>query len=433
MLTDDFFTIAKDNFLCNTSYPLDKYNWNEYKTTNNVDIFNNEHDFNFYIHIPFCEKLCTFCEYIKYPKNGIEKEKEYLRILKRDIYKFIEEHSPIQLYGFDIGGGTPTVLYDDIFSELMDFCKSIIDSISKVKDMEPSIEATFNTITEKKAKKIFKAGFRRISLGIQTRNSSFLKKSNRADLEDSSIIEKCKMLKDVGIEKINIDLMYGLEKQTYDDIKETLKLIEMINPEQVTLYEIRYNLLNKKIDINREHLYNQYLFFYDNLIKMGYYARLGQNTFSKNKQDFGLSSYLRYRMIDNVSYKGFGIAAQSKSKIGISYNVGKNRKKLDDCLNFNSFGEEDTYLLPKEELLAKYIAISMYYGMFKISVMQDILKADPLDVYGTEFEFLKNNKYIEMKGDNVFLTETGFKFYGAIGALFYSNKVKKWLLDKNNV
>ena len=112
----------------------------------------------------------------------------------------------------------------------MDFCKSIIDSINKVKDIEPSIEATFNTITEKKAKKIVETGFRRISLGIQTRNSSFLKKSNRAKLEDSSIIEKCKMLKNVGIEKINIDLMYGLEGQTFDDIKETLKLIEMINP-----------------------------------------------------------------------------------------------------------------------------------------------------------------------------------------------------------
>ena len=356
---EEYFIKAQKNFLCNTSYPLNKENWLKYKV-GSYDLFKNENDLNFYIHIPFCQKLCAFCEYVKYPKRSIELEEKYLKILENDISKFIEKHNNIILYGLDVGGGTPTSLDNGTFSYLMEICKKIITKLKTVEDFEPSIEGTFETIDEFKLKEIYEAGFRRISLGIQTMNLAILKKNNR------------------------------------------------------------------------KNLYNQYEYIYNKLIELGYNAHFGQNTFSKDKQDLGLSSYLRYRMIYNISYKGFGISAQSKSKCGMSYNVGKARKPLEECLKAGTFKEEDIYVLPKEELLAKFIAISMYYGKFKLSIMKSIIEENPLEYYKEEFEFLVKNNYVEISDDEVTITKKGFEYYSAIGALFYSKEVKKYMLGCEN-
>ena len=133
-------------------------------------------------------------------------------------------------------------------------------------------------------------------------------------------------------------------------------------------------------------------------------------------------------MIDNIPYKGFGISSQSKSNIGLSYNVGKNGISFEECSIKNTYYEEDKYILPPNELLAKYISISLYYGKFKLSIMENIIKEQPLIKYKEEFEYLLKNEYIEIKEDIVSLTKKGFKYFGAIGALFYSDKSKKIVL-----
>lgn len=428
---EEYFIKAQNNYLCNTSYPLNKENWLKYKVEK-YDLFKDEKDLNFYIHIPFCRKLCAFCEYIKYPKTNIEIEEKYVNILEKDINKFIETHANIKLHGLDVGGGTPTALEIKPFTHLMQICKTLINKLELVEDFEPSIEGTFETIDDNKLKEIYNAGFKRISLGIQTMNLNILAKNNRQNLETKDLIQKCNLIKNHGIKKINIDFMYGLEDQTLKDLDDAIALVKKMNVEQITLYEMRYNLISKQKKIDREFLFEQYEYIYNKLIDLGYYARFGQNTFSKNEKDLGLSSYLHSRMIDNISYKGFGISAQSKSKIGMSYNIGKSRKSINECMKYNSFIEEDLYLLPKEELLAKYIAISMYFGEFRISIMKEILGEEPLEYYKNEFQFLLENDYILINQDKIILTKKGFKYYGAIGALFYSKNVKTYLLGCEN-
>lgn len=421
------FKKAHKSYLCNTSYPLSKDNWNMYKD-DNCELFNDEKQLCFYIHIPFCVKLCSFCEYVKYPNST--KEREYLEILRNDINNFILKNQKFTLYGFDIGGGTPTSLGDEDFKLLMDIFKDITASTPLISDFEPSIEATFDTLTKEKAIMIKNAGINRISLGIQTTNNKILNDNNRFSINNDTIKQTINMIKEIGINKINLDFMYGIENQTKSDLKNSLKLIKQLKPTHVTLYEMRYNRIKRK-KVNKNKLFNHYKYIYKQLKKMGYNAHFGQNTFSFDEHDLGLSSYLRYRMIDNVSYKGFGISAQSKSKTGISYNIGTSKEKLSDCLEAKTFYPKDTYILPKEEMLAKYIAISLYYGKFKLSIMEGILKDNPLIVYKKEFKFLKRKRLIKIKNDLVTVTKKGYKYYGAIGALFYSNNVKNWLLGSD--
>ncbi len=431
MLIKEYFDFAQNSYLCNTSYPLHKSNWEKYKN-DDIDLFDGENNLSFYIHIPFCKSLCSFCEYIKYPINGISNQKEYIKILGNDINSFLDKHKNIDLYGFDIGGGTPTALDDDTFVELMEIYSHVIKRCRLVKDFESSIEGTFSTLNELKIKSIKKAGISRISLGIQTSNAKILHKNNRFNGSLDKMLEVVALIKKEGIAKINLDLMYGLQNQTKEDLEETLKDINTLNPEQVTIYEMRYNMVKIANHVDREEMYDNYKYLYSKLTAMGYHADFGQNTFTKDKYDKGVSSYLRYRMINNISYKGFGISAQSKSKKGISYNIGKTLKRFDECIKTGSFIAEDNYLLPSDELLAKYIAICLYYGKFNIDIMRDIIGNNPLEVFKTEFSFLLENNYVVIDNNIVSLTKLGFKYYGAIGALFYSKNVKEWLINNES-
>ena len=425
-MIETLFKKALDNSLCNTSYPLNKTTWKEYRK-NNYDLFLDETELCFYIHIPFCKSLCSFCEYVKYKKEP-QLEEKYLEILENDINNFIESHNIKKLYGFDVGGGTPTSLEIDNFKKLMEICKKINNNFVYVNDYEPSIEATFNTITEEKIRLIKESGFTRISLGVQTLNTKILLDNNRDVITVNKMLEIVNLIKKYNI-KVNLDLIYGLPNQKIEDIENSIKIINIINPNQVTLYEMRYNMLSLKSTFSKDDLYKFYEIFYKNFISMGYNATFGQNTFSKT-DDLGLSSYLRYRMIENISYKGFGISAQSKSSKGLSYNVGKAKTSFDECIKKSTFFEEDIYLLPKEEMLAKYIAVSMYYGQFKLSIMENIISINPLKKFNLEFKYLIDNGYVLIDGDLVKILPKGFKYFGAIGALFYSDKSKKIIMEE---
>lgn len=419
----DLFEKAKNSYLCNTSYPLDRSNFLKYKVNNSLEF--NEDKLCLYIHIPFCTKLCSFCEYVKFRKDNNDLEKEYLDILEKDIDEFLNNHD-FTLYGFDIGGGTPTCLELDNFKRLMKIAKRI-NNLNTVEDYEPSIEATFSTLTLDKLKLIADAGFKRISLGIQTTNTKILDSQNRNIISREVMKETFDLIRYVGIEKINVDFMYGIKGQDISDIYKSLECVKELDPEQVTLYEMRYNMVNSKFDISKDLLFDYYDSIYKKLINLGYKARFSQNTFSKYN-DLGLSSYLRYRMIHNISYKGFGISAQSKTKDGISYNIGKCHESFSDCIKKGTFYEADTYLLPKEELVAKYVMVSLYYGMFSLDIISDILGEDAYKYYKEELDYLLNGKYIKLNDNKVYLTELGFKYYGAVGALFYSKNVKEWFM-----
>ena len=129
-------------------------------------------------------------------------------------------------------------------------------------------------------------------------------------------------------------------------------------------------------------------------------------------------------MIDFTSYKGFGIAAQSKSNEGISYNIGKNYENFETCLKDNCFFCEDTYILPREEMLAKFVAVSGYFGKIKLDVMEKILNENPLEHFKEQINFLSSKKLIKIKNNNIIISPKGFKYYGAVLAMFYPRNMK---------
>ena len=417
-LQKQFLELKKSDKL-NTSYPINPLDWKSYKKNDELEFL--EKDMCFYLHIPFCNSLCKFCEYTRYKNPQQELQQKYVEILKKDIKDFVDKHKDITLFGLDIGGGTPTCLKDDIFEDLMSFVKELQTKVKLSKHFEPSIEATFLTINENKIKAIKNAGINRISFGIQTVNKKFLKENNRQNPALNKIVDTFELCKKYGIQKINIDLMYGLKNQTKKDLKNSLALIKFLMPKHVTLYELRTNILNIQEYKTKNQLFGEYKFLYNHLKKMGYKCNFGQNTFSLC-DDLGLSSYLKNRMLNFMSYKGFGISAQSKSNQGVSYNIGKSTKDLKSCLNNGTFSQQDTYILPKSEMVAKYVAVCGYFGKIKLDVISNILNQDAKQYFEKQISFLLSKRLIKICDNQIVITPKGFKHYGAVLAMFYPQK-----------
>ena len=125
-------------------------------------------------------------------------------------------------------------------------------------------------------------------------------------------------------------------------------------------------------------------------------------------------------MLEGVSYKGFGISAQSMSRSGVSYNVGKGNRNIRNLIDLPTYEGGDTYLLPKEELASKYIAISAYNGSISLKHLSDILGSDAKKVYKDVIDYCVNNDLLTENNNSLVITQKGFIQYGTVFSLFYS-------------
>jgi len=340
-------------------------------------------------------------------------------VLAEDVSRFLEAHPDTILRGFDIGGGTPTALSESNFQRLMQIYSDTVHRVQLTDDFEPSIEGTFLTLSPTKLQAIASAGIHRLSLGIQTSSSSILRAQGRKDVQLNDMKRVIDEAHKTGIHKINLDLMYGLSGQDDASRQRDLDVIRFLAPEQVTLYELRTNMLRGVQSASKEELYASYCSYYDLLIQMGYHARFGQNTFSLDANDYGVSSYLRSRMLEGTPYRGFGISAQSMTPTGIAYNPGKNEHALSDYLTRSTFTEDYHYALPPEELLSKYIAIAAYSGGFSLTHASRILGRNAGQWFSDELTFCLSEGLLTIDDNRLQITRMGFLHYGAVFSLFY--------------
>ncbi len=414
--------IGQDRY--STAYPWKPDDWAQYRRPGRLK-FSKDGRVSFYIHIPFCKHLCKFCEYTRCLVPDEEVQRRYLQTVHSDIRNFMAEYPDITLEGLDIGGGTPTALSADNFAYLMRIYREIVDGVRISADFEPSIETSFKTITSEKIGMIRAAGIRRISTGIQ----SLYFNRRQDDIgwqypEADEIIGRIGDIRKAGEFKINLDFMYGFGFQTAGDTESLDRTaVEQLVPEQVTLYELRTNQLSDYESCPPELRRSQYDRWYDILNGLGYIGRYGQNTFSTDRRDFGVSSYIRHRMLDGGDYKGFGISAQSMSGGNVEYNAGKNAADILSLIpadgECGTFDAAEHYELPIKEKFAKFVCISAYSGGFNLRIARERFYPDFTERFGGILDFLTGCGAIEITPDRINLTRQGFGHYGPVLSLFY--------------
>ena len=186
-----------------------------------------------YVHIPFCESLCFFCACNKIVTKHHERSVEYLRYLSREIDMHIQHLGAGQTISqLHLGGGSPTFFSDAELSELMSMIRR---NFVLAEGGEYSIEVDPRTVNDARLAHLRALGFNRLSFGVQDFDEEVQKAVHRIQPAEQvfSLVETARRLK---FESVNVDLIYGLPKQTPESFARTLAQIVDLRPDRIALY-----------------------------------------------------------------------------------------------------------------------------------------------------------------------------------------------------
>ncbi len=224
-----------------TSYPTVPY-WNEtnFLYQNWIDTLkksfsesNTKEGISLYIHLPFCESMCTFCGCNKRITKNHEVESPYIDALLKEwsIYCKILGEKPI-IKEIHLGGGTPTFFST---KNLEDLINGIFHYADKAKEYEFSFEGHPNNTTHAHLKKLYDLGFRRVSFGVQDYSEKVQKAIHR-EQPFHNVAKVTFWAREIGYTSIGHDIIFGLPFQGEDDIIDTIEKTKSLQPDRLAFY-----------------------------------------------------------------------------------------------------------------------------------------------------------------------------------------------------
>lgn len=250
-----------------------------------------------YVSIPFCPTRCLYCSF---PANPL---KQFGHLKREYVYKLIEEIKGLsklleetnkEIETLYIGGGTPTTLDEEEMDLLIN---SLFKELDLTKIKEFTVEAGRpDSITRGKLEVLKKHNVTRISINPQTMNDSTLVKIGR-EHKVSDIVDCFNMARELGFDNINMDLILGLMDENLAMVENTLKKIEKLSPESLTVHTLAIKRAsNLKENIDKYHLTQ-----YEEMVKM-------IDLSMKYAKKMGLNPYYMYRqkhMLGNLENIGY--------------------------------------------------------------------------------------------------------------------------------
>ncbi|WP_071395824.1 radical SAM family heme chaperone HemW [Bacillus tuaregi] len=363
-----------------------------------------------YIHIPFCEHICHYCDFNKVFLKG-QPVDEYLTALEKEIIITLSELPESKIQTVFVGGGTPTALNE---SQLERLCFIIREHIPFADRVEFTFEANPGDLSFEKLKILNNSGVNRLSFGVQSFNEELLKKIGRVHKAED-VFHSVEAARKAGFQNISLDLMYGLPGQTIAEFNETLQTAFTLETTHFSGYSliiepktIFYQLMQKgKLHVPEE---DEEAAMYEILIeqmeKHGYHQYEISN-FAKK----GFESIHNLTYWNNEHYFGFGAGAHS-------YLNGVRR---------SNYGPLKKYMTPLEEGMLPIIEENklsekemweeeMFLGLRKIkgvsiSRFQAKFGQNPLEIFNQEIEMLINKKLLQISHNHIYLTKRG-RFLG---------------------
>jgi oxygen-independent coproporphyrinogen-3 oxidase len=324
-----------------TSYPTVPFWKNnplsetEWKDTLNVFIQNYEHqEVSLYIHLPFCENLCTFCGCHKRITKNHQVEEPYIDTLLKEWSLYLEtfQFTPT-IKELHFGGGTPTFFQA---KELIRLLTGIFQTESVAPSAcELSFEAHPGSTSEEHLKELYNFGFRRVSFGIQDYDFEVQKAIHR--VQSFELVSNVHLLaQKIGYTSINHDLVYGLPKQTMQAFQNTIDLTLQLKPERIALYSYAhvpwikgtgqrgYSEADLPQDSEKRALYEM---AYEKLLENGYIA-IGMDHFALPNDSLTLAlnerklhrNFMGYTTKSTNWMIGLGMSSISDCWIGFAQN-----------------------------------------------------------------------------------------------------------------
>lgn len=186
-----------------------------------------------YVHIPFCESVCYYCACNKVVTRQHDRATAYLEALEREM----SLHAQVLGYetpmtSLHLGGGTPTYLHD---AELVRLMHSLREHFSIGADAELAVEVDPRTVDAQRLRHLQALGFNRLSLGVQDFDAQVQRAVHREQSGEqvSLLVESAQRM---GFHSVNLDLIYGLPRQTETSFRQTLERVARIRPNRLALY-----------------------------------------------------------------------------------------------------------------------------------------------------------------------------------------------------
>jgi len=283
------------------------------KTDSNILNLSTLGDMGLYVHIPFCKQKCMYCDFPAY-QNLQDYYETYVYALVQEMDLWVSEHPESKAKPIDtiyFGGGTPTELSIQQLQMIVDKIKS---TFTITDDCHMTIESNPGEVDLQYLTKLVKLGFNRISFGVQTFDDkalTMLHRSHNGEKAKQAVYEA----KEAGFTDINIDLIYGLPRQTLEDIQHNLHILKDLPINHISTYGLQvevgtylYHLVQKNlISIPSESIDEA---MYDTMmegLKNQGFERYEISNFAKD------SSYSRHNLKywHYVDYLGFGAGAHS--------------------------------------------------------------------------------------------------------------------------
>ncbi|MDG5786530.1 radical SAM family heme chaperone HemW [Evansella sp. AB-P1] len=314
-----------------------------------------------YIHVPFCEQICHYCDFNKfYIKN--QPIEEYLDLCEKEMANTIERFPTSEVTSIYVGGGTPTSLSTEHLSKLL---RAIRTHFPIRDDYEWTVEVNPGSADNKKLEMMKEMGVNRLSIGVQTFDQELLKTIGR-DHNPEDVSNTIKLARNNGFSNISLDLMFGLPNQTMDQFRETLERTMDMQIEHVSAYSLKieaktvfYQLMKKgKLSLPSEDL------------EADMYHVLREQLEKANLQQYEISNFAKrgFESKHNLTYWNnesyFGIGAGSHSYINgvrrANYGPLPKYMKAVQSLGFPYIEEHEVTFKEKMEE-------EMFMGLRKIS------------------------------------------------------------------
>lgn len=322
-----------------TSYPTVPY-WNNAgfsQTAFLAGIKDTEEGISLYIHLPFCESLCTYCGCNKYITVNHGYESPYIDTLLKEwqLYRALFK-APPKIREVHLGGGTPTFFSASNLSRLL---QTIFGTCEIMPDAAMSFEGHPNNTTLEHLQTLHGLGFRRLSLGIQDFDPAVQKVINR--IQPFCTVEKVvREARRIGYTSINFDLIYGLPLQTPESISNTITQVMQLFPERIAFYSYAHvpwikgngqRLFSEK-DLPRDAAKRALYELGRNMLQEYFYEEIGMDHFALPDDELNLArqngtlhrNFMGYTVTHTSLLIGLGVSAISDT--GLAY--AQNEKQL---------------------------------------------------------------------------------------------------------
>jgi len=380
-----------------------------------------------YIHLPFCESLCTYCGCNKKITTNHSVEEEYLLAIEKEwnLYRQLMNQTPV-IRELHLGGGTPTFFSPKNLERLIGF-------ITKNSIIHPrhefSIEGHPNNTTSEHLKKLYKLGFRRISYGVQDNDPLVQKVINRVQPVENV---RCatEEARRIGFTSVNYDLIYGLPLQTLESIERTINEVIELKPDRIAFYSYAHvpwtSKAQRLFDENNlpdaETKIQLYLKGKELLTKAGY-EDIGMDHFALSSDELFKAreagklhrNFMGYTTQNSGMLLGLGVSSISDTGNGFA----QNEKTLHDYYAAVSSGElaiKKGYLLSDEDIAFRKYILDISCKGYTFFQKEDLpaLETHTFPVLKT----LEADGLVEWNESGAKLTEQGHYFIRVVCSAF---------------